>query len=53
MKITELIKKLSDIELEHGDVEVNIYKSFDQSTTYFNKIYFDDTIKNAVIAIYN
>lgn len=53
MKIKELINKLEKIEQEHGNVEVNIYKSFDRITVDFSEVYYDDKEKDGYIAIYN
>ena len=55
MEIKDLIKKLEKIEQENGNVEVNIYKSFDKKTISFDDddIHFDDNKKDCYIGIYN
>ena len=54
-KISEIIKKLQRLEEEYGNRELTIYKSFDETTQKINvdSIYFDETIKDIYISIYN
>lgn len=53
--LSDLIEKLQELEEKHGDVEINIYKSFDKKTARINvdDIYYDEKLKYAYIGIYN
>jgi len=53
--IKEVINKLSELEEKYGDVELGIYKSFDNKTTRIDEsqIFYDDELKNAYIGIYD
>lgn len=54
-KVSEVITKLQEMESEHGNLECNIYKSFEKETTPLNKdeIHFDEEKKDIYIGIYN
>jgi hypothetical protein len=53
MKIKDLIRELKKIEYQQGNVEVNIYKSFDKKTVSFSEVNYDDEEKDCYIGIYN
>jgi len=54
-KLSELINKLNKLKAKHGDIEVNIYHSFDQKISNIDEdnIVFDDESGNIEIGIYN
>jgi len=54
-KASEVVNKLQELIDENGDCEINIYKSFDKTTTHIDEeeIHFDDKLKEIYIGIYN
>lgn len=54
-KINDIIIKLQRLEDKHGNVNLNIYKSFDKKTVKINEddIYFDEKLNDIYIGIYN
>ncbi len=53
-KINDLIIKLEKLEDRHGNVEINIYQSFDKKTTPIDidQVYFDESLNDIYIGIY-
>ena len=53
--IREVINKLSELEEKYGDVELVIYKSFEDKTTQIDEsqIFYDDKLKDVYIGIYD
>lgn len=54
-KINEVITKLQELEGKHGNVNIEIYESFDKKDTKIDvdEIFYDNKLKNVYIGIYN
>lgn len=52
MKISEVIKRLSEIEQNHGDVGLNVYLYNSKETRSILGIHFDEKVKDVYIGIY-